>query len=222
MEQENKQSFNTANHEIEHTEGSGMSKQAVAAFFDRLAPSWDDDLVVEEPKINAILDAAKVAEGTRVLDIACGTGVLFPFYLERGVAKVTGVDISAQMVKIAVEKYRDPRINVICADFEDLTATERYDSCVIYNAFPHFPNPEGLVESAAAWLTPNGRITVAHSMGVSALGRHHSGSAKKISRKMLSAPEMQRLLSGWFCVDRVVSNDNIYIVSGRRLPQKGK
>lgn len=222
MTQENKQSLNTPNNEIEHTEGSGMSKQAVAAFFDRLAPSWDDDLVVEEPKINAILDAAGVTVGSRVLDIACGTGVLFPFYLERGVAKVTGVDISAQMVKIAAERYHNTKINVICADFESLTATERYDSCVIYNAFPHFPNPEGLAASAAAWLAPNGRITVAHSMGVSALGRHHSGSAKKISRKMLSAPEMQRLLGNWFCVDRAVSNDNIYIVSGTLLPPKGE
>lgn len=34
----------------------------------------------------------------RLLDVACGTGVLFPDYLARG-ASVTGIDISPEMAR---------------------------------------------------------------------------------------------------------------------------
>ena len=70
--------------------------------------------------ISQILDGAGVREGVRVLDVACGTGVLFPDYLARGVASVTGVDISPEMVKIAREKFTRRNIEVLCADVEAL------------------------------------------------------------------------------------------------------
>ena len=48
-----------------------------------------------------ILDNGGIKEDIHVLDVACGTGVLFPDYLKRKVASVTGVDISQKMAKIA-------------------------------------------------------------------------------------------------------------------------
>ena len=63
-----------------------MDKQEIAAFFDRHAPQWDDHLVTDDTKLKTILDAAGVGEHTTVLDVACGTGVLFPYYLAREVA----------------------------------------------------------------------------------------------------------------------------------------
>lgn len=202
------------------SEAFGMSKAAITAFFDRLAPSWDDDLVVDDGKINCILDAAGVQNGCTVLDVACGTGVLFPFYVQRNVKKVTGVDISPEMVKIASGKSRDPRIAVICADIERLPVTERYDCCIVYNAFPHFPEPARLIEKLAAFLNPSGRLTIAHGMGIEALNRHHSGSASKVSRSMLSISAMTALLGQCFHVDTAISDDEEYIVSGTLLPTK--
>ena len=39
----------------------------------------------QEPEvINRILDLAQIRQGVRVLDVACGSGVLFPYFLERG------------------------------------------------------------------------------------------------------------------------------------------
>ena len=42
-------------------------------------------------------------KGRDILDVACGTGVLFPYYYEKGVASVTGIDISGEMVKKGYE-----------------------------------------------------------------------------------------------------------------------
>ena len=195
-------------------EAHGISKQAIMEFFDRLAPHWDDGLMVDEAKINAILDAAGVGPGSHVLDVACGTGVLFPFYAQRNAAKVTGVDISPEMVKIALRKIEGPRFEALCADIETLPVAQKYDCCVVYNAFPHFPEPARLIERLSAWLKPGGRLTVAHGMSLEVLNRHHAGSAAEVSRGLIPAPEMAALFSGRFRVDRAVSDEEKYIVSG--------
>ena len=55
-----------------------MNKKEIAAFFDRMAPEWDANMIKSDEKINFILDAAGVKENSVVLDVACGTGVMFP------------------------------------------------------------------------------------------------------------------------------------------------
>ena len=54
-----------------------MNKKEIAAFFDRMAPEWDANMIKSDEKINFILDAAGVKENSVVLDVACGTGVMF-------------------------------------------------------------------------------------------------------------------------------------------------
>ena len=90
----------------------------VIEFFDRLAPGWDENLVKDEEKINRILYNARVFEGSTVLDVACGTGVMIPYYLKRNVASVTAVDISPEMARIAGSKFPQENVEVLCADVE--------------------------------------------------------------------------------------------------------
>ena len=45
-----------------------MNNEAVLAFFDRLAPLWDSDMIRPEEVIRQILDGAGVGPGDRVLD----------------------------------------------------------------------------------------------------------------------------------------------------------
>ena len=78
-----------------------IETKEVIEFFDRLAPGWDAEMVRSDEIIRIILDNAGVTAGKNVLDVACGTGVLVPDYLKRGVASVTGIDISPKMVEIA-------------------------------------------------------------------------------------------------------------------------
>ena len=83
-----------------------MEKKEIITFFDKCAPWWDADMVRNEDLIAMILDNGGIKENIHVLDVACGTGVLFPDYLKRNVASVTGIDISTEMAKIAQEKFR--------------------------------------------------------------------------------------------------------------------
>ena len=54
-----------------------MDKQSVIEFFDKCAPTWDAEMIKSDAIINRILDNAEVGEGMDVLDVACGTGVMF-------------------------------------------------------------------------------------------------------------------------------------------------
>jgi demethylmenaquinone methyltransferase/2-methoxy-6-polyprenyl-1,4-benzoquinol methylase len=194
-----------------------MDKHTLISFFDRAASEWDARMVTDERKIEYILDRAGVCTGSMVLDVACGTGVLFPYYLRRNPARVIAVDISPEMARIAAQKAEGTVIEVLCGDIETLSPETLCDCCVVYNAFPHFEDPSRLIARLARWVRPGGRITVAHSMSLDALHRHHAGRAEHVSRPMLSPQELTRLLSPWFAVDTAVSDEEKYVVSGVRL-----
>lgn len=191
-----------------------MNKREVIAFFDKCAPNWDENIVRSESKISYIMDVAGIKAGISVLDVACGTGVLFEDYLHRDVMKVTGVDISPEMARNAVLKLRDQRIEVLCGDIETIDIPYQYDCCVVYNAFPHFEDPARLIKRLISLLAPGGRLTVAHGMSLDALHRHHEGAAKHVSRPMLQTEELAKLMAPTLTVDMMVSDDEKYIVSG--------
>ena len=191
-----------------------MKKNDVAAFFDRCAPWWDSDMIRNEEVISKILDNGGIREGVHVLDVACGTGVLFPDYLARNVASATAIDISQEMAKIAASKF--PQVNVICGDVENTQFDRQFDCIMVYNAFPHFPDPVHLIEVLAGLLRPGGRLSVAHGMSRAALCDHHAGRAANVSIDLLHEQELAEIFSDWFEVDVVISDEQMYQVSGVR------
>ena len=188
-----------------------MEKQEIAAFFDRCAPWWDADMIRHEDIIAEILDNGGIRAGIDVLDVACGTGVLFPDYLSRGVSSVTGIDISPEMVKIARSKF--PQVRVICGDVENTEFDGQFDAIMVYNAFPHFPDPARLVRVLAGLAKPGGRLSVAHGMSRAALTDHHK-RASAVSIDLLEEGELAKLFDPFFEVDVVISDDRMYQVSG--------
>ena len=190
-----------------------MEKKDIAAFFDRCAPWWDDDMIRSEDLLSTILTLGGIREGIDVLDVACGTGVLFPDYLSRKVASVTGIDISPEMVKIAQSKF--PEVRVVCGDVEETEFDRQFDAVMVYNAFPHFPEPERLIRRLASLTKPGGRLTVAHGMSRAALTDHHK-RASQVSIDLLHEQELAAFFDPWFQVDVVISTDRMYQVSGVR------
>ena len=192
-----------------------MEKKDIIEFFDRCAPTWDADMIKSDTIIGRILDNAEVGPGMDVLDVACGTGVMFDYYLQRGVASVTGIDIAPQMAKIAEQKYtNEPKVQVICGDVEEYAFDRKFDRIVVYNAFPHFPYPKRLIKILAGLLKDDGRLTVAHGMSREAIDGHHSGAASKVSNGLMEADSLKRIFDAHFQVEVVVSNRHMYQVSG--------
>ena len=192
-----------------------MEKKDIIAFFDRCAPTWDAGMIKSDTIIGRILDNAEVGADMDVLDVACGTGVMFDYYLQRGVSSVIGIDISPEMAKIAAAKYAgESKVQVICGDVEEYAFGRKFDRIVVYNAFPHFPYPKRLIKTLAGLLKPDGRLTVAHGMSREAIDGHHKGAASKVSNGLMTAENLKRIFDAHFEVEVVISNRHMYQVSG--------
>ena len=192
-----------------------MNKRDVIEFFDRCAPTWDAEMVKNDAIISRILDNAEVGEDMAILDVACGTGVMIPYYLQRGAASVTGIDISPEMAKIAADKFAgEPKVQILCGDVEETAFDRKFDRIVVYNAFPHFPDPKKLIRTLSSLLKVGGRLTIAHGMSREAIDGHHSGSASKVSNGLMAASSLQRLFEAHLEVEVMVSNSRMYQVSG--------
>lgn len=191
-----------------------MNKTDVIAFFDRCAPFWDGDTVRNEAVITKILDLGGICPGISVLDVACGTGVLFPDYLGRGVQSLTAIDISPEMVKIAKGKF--PELRILCGDVETYPFSEKYDCVMVHNAFPHFPDPQNLIRVLSSLLNEGGRLSVAHSLSRKALMEHHSGAASSVSLELPVEDELAEIFAPFFNVDVMISNEQMYMVSGTK------
>ena len=191
-----------------------MNKQDIISFFNRLAPQWDADMIRDDQIISMILDLGGGSAGSHVLDVACGTGVLFPDYLVRGVGSLTGIDISPEMVKITREKF--PQIEVLCGDVEEVAFDKQFDCVMVYNAFPHFPDPEHLIQVLSNLLKPGGTLTIAHGMSRAQIDHHHEGAASKVSVGLMHEDELATIFEKHLQVTAKISNDCMYAVCGKK------
>lgn len=189
-----------------------MNKSDVIAFFDRLAPQWDADMIRSDAVIAAILEGAEIRAGMSVLDVACGTGVLFPDYLARGVTDITAIDISPEMAKLASSKF--PQAQVLCGDVESYPFSRKFDRIMVYNAFPHFPDPENLIRVLSSLLNPGGTLTVAHGMSRAAIDHRHEGPASKVSVGLMHEDDLAAIFETHLRVTVKISNDRMYQVTG--------
>jgi len=104
----------------------------------------------------ALLDALRVGESSRMLDVATGPGYLAAAAIERG-ATAAAVDFSASMIAHARQAYPEVEFQVASADHLPFS-NESFDAVGISFGMLHFPQPEQALSEAARVLRPGGRI----------------------------------------------------------------
>jgi len=104
----------------------------------------------------AVLDAAGVGAGTRVLDIGCGSGLALVLAAQRG-AVPAGIDISPGLLGIARERL--PKADLRYGDMESLPfAAHAFDAVIGVSAFQFAGDPLRALGEAAWVLRPGGRL----------------------------------------------------------------
>lgn len=136
--------------------------------WDKAAPyyerSWQAQL---EPAQSALLAMAQLAPGERVLDVACGTGIvtLKAAALVAPGGEVAGTDISEEMVAMARGRARTQAIANVA--FERMDAEElgfeadAFDVALCALGLMYAPDPEKAVAEMHRVLKPGGRAVCA-------------------------------------------------------------
>ena len=106
--------------------------------------------------IDPLLDAVDIASGTRLLDVACGPGLVATRAKQRG-ALSRGLDFSPAMLAIARE--RNPAISFDEGDAEVLPYPDQAFDAVVSNfGIHHVPRPHLALRAAHRVLRDGGRV----------------------------------------------------------------
>lgn len=127
-------------------------------------PLWQSQLALAQ---STLLDCASLAAGQRVLDVACGTG-LVTFAAAKAVGpmgRVVGVDISGQMIDSARRRADVRRVsNASFArmDAEKLDLPDGgFDAVLCALGLMYMPDPAQAVREMRRVLRPGGRLVTA-------------------------------------------------------------
>ncbi|MFL5494650.1 MAG: methyltransferase domain-containing protein, partial [Gemmatimonadales bacterium] len=109
-----------------------------------------------------VADAARIRPGDRVLDVACGTGVLTREAASRAgpTGAVTGLDLSPEMLAVAARLssgLRWQQGSGQALPFPD----QSFDAVVSQFGLMFFPDPVGGLREMMRVLVPGGRLAVA-------------------------------------------------------------
>lgn len=112
------------------------------------------------PLAERLLDAAGLVPGERVLDVACGTGVVARAAARRGAAAVTGVDRNGAMLDVA--RRTAPDAAFVEADAGALPfADGAFDLATCQQGLQFFPDRVAALREQRRVLRPGGRAALA-------------------------------------------------------------
>ncbi len=190
----------------------------IEQFFDSLASTWDKAENCPKDRKLALLKEVGIKPYDRVLDVACGTGVVTGLIHDLSKNDVVGIDLSSNMIKIAEDKYKnDTWATFVHNDLLTWVTSEKFDDIVIYNAYPHFLDTSALANKAYSLLNKGGRLAILHSLSRKQLGIHHSGTASQVSRTLDEPEKEAERFKGKFDVIKAYEDDkSIIIVLERR------
>ena len=199
----------------------GMNRR-IEAFFDGLAPTWDEEVASRfADRLNAMVDALPISPGQTVLDVGAGTGILAGVLASRVApnGRVIAVDLSRAMLRDGKTRRPDPRIAWIQADVLDAPlARHAFDWVICYSVFPHFLDQQEAVTGFAALLKPGGRLAVLHSQSREAINAHHEKVGDVVGgHKLPDDPAMTRLIqTAGLALLRLENSEEGFVALARR------
>jgi SAM-dependent methyltransferase len=127
---------------------------------------WDTNIsgyasafgAVARQTVGAMLDAARVTRGMRVLDVCCGPGMLAAGALQRG-AEAIGLDFSLEAVELARKVVPNGRFERGDAQALPYPAAS-FDAVLCGYGLMHLPEPAAALREMLSVLRPGGRTAL--------------------------------------------------------------
>ena len=84
--------------------------------------------------------------GAKILDLGCGTGLeLGEYFVLNPTAKVTGIDLSAGMLRALERKFPTRDLTLICGSYFDVPLGVGFDGAVSVESLHHFTKEEKIL-----------------------------------------------------------------------------
>ena len=129
------------------------------------------------------IDRLELSPGTRVLDVACGTGNLSVPAAQKG-ADVTGVDIATNLIQQARQRAKSEGVSILFdeGDAEQLPyENESFDTVVTMFGAMFAPRPELVASELIRVCKPAGRIAMANWTPGGFIGQMFKTTAKHVT-----------------------------------------
>ena len=144
---------------------SALLTRSNQAFYDRIAPVYDDFFVDHRIHADNIVDRLSRIYPIReraalVLDLGCGTGILSKALADKGF-NVIGLDISFK--SLCILHQHNSLLNLIQAEANFLPfSDERFQSVVCLGVWRHFSDPNTVLGEVRRILTKDGTLIVGY------------------------------------------------------------
>ena len=133
--------------------------RTVQSEFHRQARAFAESPALRAPELTLrIAEALRGASPRRVIDIACGPGVLVPSLSEIA-EQVVGIDLTAKPLRLAREACADASFVRALAGRAPF-APGSFDAAVMRLAIHHFDDPQPILEDTRRLLSDDGRLVV--------------------------------------------------------------
>ena len=194
-------------------------------YFDQIAAQWDG--ILEEKMMTArlreIVAGLSIEPRAAVLDVGCGTGVLFPMLLEKvgRDGHIVALDISSKMLKHA--KIKGHPVTHIQGDAQWLPFPAKTFDWVVCNAvFPHFSDKLGALREIHRVLKDGGRLVICHANNREAVNEIHQTIGGVVARDTIPPEEETRRLLREARLDKIIvrNEPDRYLVLAHRQTSK--
>jgi len=196
-----------------------MSHDAHQKFYDELAQEWDLMFTAEDlERLTHLVDQLGVKQDMDIIDLGCGTGILFDL-LRRRVGEdgtVTGIDFSLEMAQKAHRNFPFPNVNVVDADVTMLPFRDNsFDMAVSFSAFPHFSDKCKALNEIHRVLRPGAKLYIIHLQSSKELSEIHHRIGGIVAEDILpEAQAMQKMLNECSFADATIEDHpGIYLAS---------
>jgi len=137
-------------------------KRRVMRHYDRIAKLYDRRYLEEQTaKIRAALRILRRQPDGLILDVGCGTGLLFE-HLKSQARLLVGVDLSRRILEIARQRAKgNGDVELVQADADHLPFTKRlFDVVFAVTLIQNMPNPARTLREIRAVTKPRGHVVV--------------------------------------------------------------